>query len=173
MQHLLKASFRVGETVSKPILSLMEIIDNGAEVWLRRGNMKMYLNKDYENGISLARRHNTLGIEVVKFQSAQEAREYARTCAAVADDSGQAAMGSDNLGRFGAPTLASAPAARPVDFDDFEVDGEKSAPSGLSAEERLGGAAAPARPEPVPVAGEVLHPDSKVETMRARLRESD
>ena len=68
---------------------------------------------------------------------------------------------------------SSSPAAGPMDFDDFEVHGAKSAPSGLSAEERLGGAAAPARPEPVPVAGEVLHPDSKVETMRARLRELD
>ena len=39
--HLLKANFRVGETVSKPILSLMEVIDNGAEVWLSKGLMKM------------------------------------------------------------------------------------------------------------------------------------
>jgi hypothetical protein len=66
--HLLKANFRVGETVSKPILSLMEVIDNGAEVWLSKGLMKMYINHDYENGSDLARRHNTLGIEVMKFK---------------------------------------------------------------------------------------------------------
>ena len=35
-QTLLKAKFRFGETVSKPILSLLEVMDNGAEFWLSR-----------------------------------------------------------------------------------------------------------------------------------------
>ena len=35
-QTLLKAKFRQGETVSKPILSLLEVMDNGAEFWLSK-----------------------------------------------------------------------------------------------------------------------------------------
>ncbi len=35
-QTLLKAKFRLGETVSKPILSLPEAMDNGAGFWLSK-----------------------------------------------------------------------------------------------------------------------------------------
>lgn len=43
---LLKAAFRLGSSVSKPILSFLEVVDNGAEVWLSKNEMKMYVNKD-------------------------------------------------------------------------------------------------------------------------------
>jgi hypothetical protein len=132
----------------------MEVIDNGAEVWLSKGLMKMYINQDYENGIDLARRHNTLGVEVVKFNTAREAIEHKESCAAIGDDSETAGM----------------------DLGDFEVHGAGSAPSRLSAEERRAGAATPASPVAPPAAAashEVLHPDSKVDAMRARLRELD
>jgi len=36
-QALMKAEFRLGESVSKPIISLMEIVDKGAEIWLSMG----------------------------------------------------------------------------------------------------------------------------------------
>ena len=171
--ELLKANFRLGATVSKPILSLLEVVDNGAEVWLSKDDMRMFLHKDYDAGLRLARRHNTLGIEVKTFTNKKEAKQYAGLCAV----------------------------AEEIDPMDFEEHGARSAPSGLTFEERLGGAQSPAdgagpqrggQPatghtiglgeavlniEP-PAASvrrvelhEALHPDSRVDDMRARLKE--
>jgi hypothetical protein len=78
---LLKANFRLGETVSKPILSLLEVIDNVAEVWFSKGDMKMFANRDYGNGIPLTRKHNTMGLEVMTFAITKDARQYAGICA--------------------------------------------------------------------------------------------
>ena len=75
--ELLKVNFRLGTTVSKPILSLLEIVDNGAEFWLSAGDMRMFLHKDYDAGIRIARRHNILGLEVKTFTNTKEAKQYA------------------------------------------------------------------------------------------------
>ena len=76
---LLMAKFSLGETASKPIPSLMEIVDNGAEFWLRKGDLETFLRRDYENGVALSRCRNTLGLEVLKFRSTQEAKQHADT----------------------------------------------------------------------------------------------
>ena len=138
---LLKANFRLGETVSKPILSLLEVIDNGAEVWLSKGDMKMFMNKDYEKGITLTRRHNTLGMEVMAFTSAKEARQFASNCTLTED----------------------------ADLQDVMIEGEHSSGSGGPPEA--------AREQSAPAArasmgqDEALHPDSRVDDLRARLQE--
>ncbi len=74
-----------------------------------------------------------MGIEVVRFTSTKEAREYADTCAVAAD---------------------SGSTKESMDLENFEVHGERSAPSGLTEGERAAGAAE--------VRGQGIHPGNPV-----------
>ncbi|CAK0875518.1 unnamed protein product, partial [Prorocentrum cordatum] len=75
---LLKADFRLGDTVSKPILSLLEAMDKGAEFWLSaKTGMCMYPGGDLSKGIPLTRKNNTLGFNAKTFKTATEAKEFA------------------------------------------------------------------------------------------------
>ncbi|CAK0815286.1 unnamed protein product, partial [Prorocentrum cordatum] len=59
---LLKADFRLGDTVSKPILSLLEVMDKGAEFWL---------------SAKTGMKNDTLGFNAKTFKTATEAKEFA------------------------------------------------------------------------------------------------
>ncbi|CAK0811260.1 unnamed protein product, partial [Prorocentrum cordatum] len=75
---LLKADFRLGDAVSKPILSLLEVMDKGAEFWLiAKTGMCMYPGGDLSKGIPLTRKNNTLGFNAKTFKTATEAKEFA------------------------------------------------------------------------------------------------
>ncbi|CAK0813201.1 unnamed protein product [Prorocentrum cordatum] len=75
---LLKADFRLGDTVSKPILWLLEVMDKGAEFWLSaKTGMCMYPGGDLSKGIPLTRKNNTLGFNAKTFKTATEAKEFA------------------------------------------------------------------------------------------------
>ncbi|CAK0856887.1 unnamed protein product, partial [Prorocentrum cordatum] len=76
--RLLKADLRLGDTVSKPILSLLEVMDKGAEFWLSaKTGMCMYPGGDLSKGIPLTRKNNTLGFNAKTFRTATEAKEFA------------------------------------------------------------------------------------------------
>ena len=75
---LLKANFRLGETVSKPILSPLEVMDKGAECWLSaKSGMCTYPGGDEPKEIPLTRKHNTLGFNGKTFKTDYEAKEFA------------------------------------------------------------------------------------------------
>ena len=75
---LLEPTSREGPTIRKPIVSLMQMIDAGAEFWLSKTDgCRMYLQADHKNGIALGRVNNTLGIEGYVFDKGEDARAHA------------------------------------------------------------------------------------------------
>ena len=76
-QQLFKAKVRIGEKVSKPILSLLEMVDKGHSIWLdREDGLTMYPSRDFDRPIKLARRNNTLGMHAKAFCTAKEAVQF-------------------------------------------------------------------------------------------------
>ena len=50
--------------ITKPIMSLMMMVDGGAEFWLSgKSGLKMYLRGDMQNAVELTRKNNTLGLD--------------------------------------------------------------------------------------------------------------
>ncbi|CAK0834427.1 unnamed protein product, partial [Prorocentrum cordatum] len=80
---LLKAGFRLGHTVSTPILSLLEEMDMGAEFWLgAKTGVCMCPGGDLTRGIPLTRKNNTLGFNARTFRATTEAKEFAASVSA-------------------------------------------------------------------------------------------
>ena len=143
--QLLKAKVRVGETLRKPILSLLSVMDGNTDFWLSKQGMLMYPGGDLTNPIPLTRRNNTLGMMTETFSSSQEARNFVHSVNAnEADPPAEPSVIPGSSGSGGAQ-----PQVEPIGAEAPDV-----------AE-----VAQPSHP------GMVLHPDSRVEDMRRRLRE--
>ncbi|CAK0790198.1 unnamed protein product, partial [Prorocentrum cordatum] len=158
---LLKADFRLGDTVSKPILSLLEVMDKGAEFWLSaKTGMCMYPGGDLNKGIPLTRKNNTLGFNAKTFKTAAEAKEFAASVNAN-EQQEEAFVPTPGAAGSGAATAApAAPAAA------------ASAPERGGAAESAGRERLARHPVVLREGQEiVLHPSSRVEDMRARLKE--
>ena len=78
--QLLKAMVRVGETVRKPILSLLTVMDGDTDFWLSKKGMFVYPEGDLGNPIPLARKHNTLGLMTGTFSAAQHSLSTRTRC---------------------------------------------------------------------------------------------
>ena len=76
---MLEPNFREGPTMTKPIMSLMQMVDAGAEFWLSQADgLMMYLKGDHENPVNLSRVNNTLGLETYVFDRRADARAHAK-----------------------------------------------------------------------------------------------
>ncbi|CAK0827956.1 unnamed protein product [Prorocentrum cordatum] len=159
--ELLKADFRLGDAVSKPILSLLEVMGKGAEFWLSaKTGMCMYPGGDLSKGIPLTRKNNTLGFNAKTFKTATEAKEFA---ASVNTNEQQEEAFAPTPGAAGSGAATAAPAAPAVAASDPARDG---------AAEGAGGERLARHPVLLREGQEiVLHPSSRVEDMRARLKE--
>ena len=153
---LMKANFRLGDTVSKPILSLLEVMDKGAEFWLSaKTGMHMYPGGDLSKGIPLARTHNALGFNAETFKNVTEAKECQASVNANEQQAEQftpspGAAGSGGAAAAAAPAAAAQPSAEP---DGGRVRAKRRPVLRRDGQEV------------------VLHPDSRVEDMRTRLKE--
>ncbi|CAK0790328.1 unnamed protein product, partial [Prorocentrum cordatum] len=67
---LLKADFRLGDAVSKPIFPLLEVMDKGAEFWLgAMSGMCVGPGGDLAKGVPLSRQNNALGFNAKTFNA--------------------------------------------------------------------------------------------------------
>ncbi|CAK0880369.1 unnamed protein product, partial [Prorocentrum cordatum] len=75
---LLKADFGLGDTVSMPILSLLEVMDKVAEFWpSAKTGVCMCPGGDLAKGTPLARKNDTLGFNAKTFKTTMEEKEFA------------------------------------------------------------------------------------------------
>jgi hypothetical protein len=85
--QLLKASMRLGKTMSKPILSMLGVMDKGADFWLSsKTGLIMYPGGDLAQPIPLERKNNTLGFYVKRFTTTAAARDFANGVEAIGDE---------------------------------------------------------------------------------------
>ena len=150
--QLLKASMRLGKTMSKPILSMLGVMDKGADFWLSsKTGMIMYPGGDLTQPIQLERKNNTLGFNVKRFTTTAAARDFANGVEAVG-----------------------------VEDEDYEKYSASRSSSGPKPEtEALATLAPPLSvPEPTPEeaavamrTAPVIQPWSRIVDMHARLRE--
>ncbi|CAK0830838.1 unnamed protein product [Prorocentrum cordatum] len=150
---LLMVDFRLGDSASKPILSLLEAT-----------GMCMCPGGDLSQGIPLARRNNTLSFNAKTFRTTMEAKGFAASANANEQQEEDFMPSPGASGRGGpaaAAPLGPAAAAAPA------------GPAQPAAGRPTRGAERVAR-RPVPQRGGqqiALHPESRVEDARATLRE--